>query len=368
MADRNRGAPAIPGVIDPGVIDPGLVETRSRRTFLGASVALAVAGLSWVRPAQSSSEARPTRAKPPSPRRSEATPSEIPPPGDVAVRPKVFKISLGQWSLHRELLASRFDPLDFAKVANGLGIDAIEYVSQFYQGKATNKTFLAELKRRAAGEGVGSLLIRVDGEGDLSAATPRARKRAVETYKKWVDAAAFLGCHSIRVSAPHAAGTSPGSEDEQANWASDGLRRLAEFSDGRGIDVLVENQGGLSSRGSWLSEVLNAVHHPRCGSLPDFGEFEPAGSGGHDRYQGVRELMPFARAVSARSYDFDSRGEETTIHFGQMLEIVKSAGYHGYVGINYDGERLSERAGIERTKSLLERVRDQLGARADQRG
>ncbi|MEO8184539.1 MAG: TIM barrel protein [Deltaproteobacteria bacterium] len=266
------------------------------------------------------------------------------------------------------MLASRFDPLDFAKVANGFGIDAIEYVSQFYQGKATDKTFLAELKRRAAGEGVGSLLIRVDGEGDLGAPTPRARKRAVDTYKKWVEAAAFLGCHSIRVNASSSAGNSSASEDDHANWVSDGLRRLAEFSHGRGVNVLVENQGGLSSKGSWLSEVLNAVHHPRCGSLPDFGGFDLAGSGAHDRYKGVRELMPFARAVSARSYDFDSRGEETTINYGQMLEIVTSAGYHGYVGINYEGERLSERAGIERTKSLLERVRDQLGARADHRG
>jgi L-ribulose-5-phosphate 3-epimerase len=205
----------------------------------------------------------------------------------------------------------------------------------------------------------------VDGEGDLAAPTPKARKRAVDSYKKWVEAAAFLGCHSIRVNAASAAGGRR-SEDDQANWASDGLRRLAEFSDARGINVLVENQGGLSSKGSWLSEVLNAVKHPRCGSLPDFGGFEPGD--GQDRYKGVRELMPFARAVSARSFDFDARGDETKINYGQMLEIVTAAGYHGYVGIAYDGERLSERAGIERTKSLLERVREQLSARVEHRG
>jgi L-ribulose-5-phosphate 3-epimerase len=402
MADRNRGVPS-PGVTDPGATSEGEGEaeraappdradllgspaaplaTGSRRSFLSLSVALGAAGLSWGRPARGSGDATQremaagaqSRAgspggKPPrGPRPPEARPAETAAPADVAVRPKAFKISLAQWSLHRELLASRFDPLDFAKVANGFGIDAIEYLSQFYPGKATDKTFLAELKRRAAGEGVASLLIRVDGEGDLGAPTPKARKRAVDTYKKWVDAAAFLGCHSIRVNATRPAGKNPGSEDDQANWVSDGLRRLAEFSDGHGINVLVENQGGLSSKGSWLSEVLNAVHHRRCGSLPDFGAFELAGTEGHDRYSGVRELMPFARAVSARSYDFDARGEETTINYAQMLEIVASAGYHGYVGINYDGERLSERAGIERSKSLLERVRDQLGARADHRG
>jgi sugar phosphate isomerase/epimerase len=321
----------------------------SRRTFLSAAGALAAAGFG----------ARPSGAAP-----GAAAP-------DVAVRPKAFKISLTQGSLHRELLASRFDPLDFAKVANGFGIDAIEYVSQFFPGKgAANKAFLSELKRRAAGEGVASLLIRVDGEADLGVATPKARKRAVDRYKPWVDAASFLGCHAIRVNASPAGGR--GSEDDRTNWVSEGLRRLAEFSDGRGVDVLVENQGGLSSKGNWLSEVLSAVQHPRCGSAPDFGGFDlPADGAGaatpYDRYKGVRELMPFARAVSARAWDFDARGDETKINYGQMLEIVTSAGYHGYVGIAYSGERLSERAGIERAKLLLERVREQLSARGERR-
>ncbi len=334
----------------------------SRRTFLSAAAVLGAAV----------SSARATGAAP----GSGAIPSSGAP--DVAVRPKAFKISLTQGSLHRELLASRFDPLDFAKVANGFGIDAIEYVSQFFPGKgAGNKAFLSELKRRAAGEGVASLLIRVDGEADLGAATPKGRKRAVESYKKWVDAAAFLGCHAIRVESSPAGGR--GSEDERTNWVSDGLHRLAEFSDGRGIDVLVENQGGLSSKGSWLSEVLSAVKHPRCGSAPDFGGFDLADSAGatrgpaaagvpYDRYKGVRELMPFARAVSARAWDFDARGDETKINYGQMLEIVTSAGYHGYVGIAYSGDRLSERAGIERAKLLLERVREQLSTRGERRG
>lgn len=281
---------------------------------------------------------------------------------------RAFKISLAQWSLHRELRASRLDPLDFAKVANSLGIDAVEYVSEFYRGKAGSKSFLAELKRRAAGEGVWSLLIAVDGEGDLGVRDARARRKAMEGYKKWVDAAAFLGCHAIRVSVCSSKTAGSAHEDDLANWASEGLRKLAEFSGPRGVDVLVENGGGVSSRGSWLSEVLSAVNHPRCGSLPDFGGFDLPGGEGQDRYKGVRELMPFARAVNARARDFDERGEETKINFGQMLEVVTAAGYHGYVGIKYDGERLSERAGIERTKALLERAREQLGARTERRG
>ncbi|HVZ35052.1 MAG TPA: sugar phosphate isomerase/epimerase family protein, partial [Polyangiaceae bacterium] len=174
-------------------------------------------------------------------------------PGDERETAKAqpFKISLTQWSLRRELQAGRLAPLDFVKAANGFGIDAVEYVSQFYPGKPGDKAVLAELKRRAAGEGVASLLIRIEAGGNLGAPDARGRQRAVDGYKRWVEAAAFLGCHSIRVPT---AGS--GSEDDQANWLSEGLRRLCEFSAPHGIDVLVENQGGLSSKGSWLSEVL----------------------------------------------------------------------------------------------------------------
>jgi sugar phosphate isomerase/epimerase len=324
-------------------------RARSRRGFLTGTLALGAAALV---PAIGVARAAPA--------------GERGPAGGAPAR--AFKISLAQWSLHRELRAARLDPLDFAKFANGLGIDAVEYVSEFYRAKVRSKPFLAELKRRAAGEGVGSLLIAVDDEGDLGARDPRARRRALEAHKKWVDAAAFLGCHAIRVSVCNSKAAGNAHEDDLANWASEGLRKLAELSGARGVDVLVENGGGVTSRGSWLSEVLNAVNHPRCGSLPDFGGFDLPGGEGHDRYKGVRELMPFARAVNARARDFDERGEETKIKFGQMLEIVTAAGYHGYVGIKYDGERLSERAGIERTKALLERAREQLGARAERRG
>ena len=214
--------------------------------------------------------------------------------------PPPFKISLAQWSLHKELQSSRLDPRDFAKVANSLGIGAIEYVSRFYQAKIKDRKFLAELKRRAVDEGVYGLLIMVDKEGELGNPDTNARLRVVDAHKKWVEAAAYLGCHAIRVNA-----RSEGSADEQAQLVSDGLRRLCQFADGHGISVLVENHGGLSSNGQWLSDVISAVGHPRCGTLPDFGNFNVDGNTKYDRYKGMRELMPHARAVSAKSYDFD---------------------------------------------------------------
>lgn len=271
---------------------------------------------------------------------------------------KPFKLSLSQRSLHEEFAAGRLDPLDFPRVANGLGIDAVDIVSEFYEKKLKDRAYLSELKRRAAGEGVWSELILVNAAGELGAPDEKGRRRAVESHKKWVEAAAFLGCHAICVQA-----ASRGSEDDQVNWVSDGLRRLCRFSDPFGIDILVENQAGFSANGSWLVEVLNAVGHPRCGSRPNFGNFELADGRQYDRYQGVRELMPFARAVSAKAYDFDDRGEETRINYAQMLKVVTDAGYHGYVSIEYEGKRLSEQAGITRAQQLLEGVLKKLGPR-----
>jgi sugar phosphate isomerase/epimerase len=274
-----------------------------------------------------------------------------------------FKISLSQRSLRQEFAASRLDPLEFPRVASGFGVDAVEYVSTFYEAKLKNKRDLAELKRRAAGEGIWSKLIIVDAGSPLGAPDPKGRRRAVDEHKKWVEAAAFLGCHAISVRA-----TSRGSEDDQVKWLSDGVRSLCKFSEPFGIDVLLENHDGFSANGTWLGEVLSAVGHPRCGSRPDFGNFKLDDGREYDRYQGVRELSSFARAYSAKAYDFNDRGEETSINYAQMLKIVLDAGYHGHVAIEYEGKRLSEQAGIQRTQQLLERVRTRLAAMAGSAG
>jgi sugar phosphate isomerase/epimerase len=264
-----------------------------------------------------------------------------------------FSISLAQWSLHRTLRGQqgeRLDPLDFARTARGLRIDGIEYVNSFYKDKVRDQGYLAELRKRAAGEGVQSLLIMCDGEGDLGDPDAARRARAVENHRRWLEAAKLLGCHSIRVNA-----ASAGTPDEQRKLAADGLRRLSELAATQGLNVIVENHGGLSSDGAWLAATIREVDHPRCGTLPDFGNF-----GSYDRYQGVSELMPFARAVSAKSYDFDAAGNETAIDYLRMLRIVREAGYGGWVGIEYEGARLSEAEGIRATKRLLERVRAEL--------
>ncbi|MFM9995929.1 MAG: sugar phosphate isomerase/epimerase family protein [Phycisphaerales bacterium] len=274
----------------------------------------------------------------------------------------LFRISLAEWSLHRALKAGRLDHVNFARVAReDYGLDAVEYVNTFFKDKATNADYLKMLKARAGDHGVRILLIMCDGEGRLGDPEEAARLKAVENHRKWVEAARTLGCHSIRVNA-----ASEGAYDEQMKLAADGLRRLAEIAAPYGLNVIVENHGGLSSNGAWLAGVMKAAGHYRCGTLPDFGNFcldwsrkdDPAAW--YDRYKGVAEMMPYAKAVSAKSNDFDARGNETATDYRRMMMIVLDAGYRGYVGIEYEGETLPEEEGIRKTKALLERVREAL--------
>ncbi len=268
----------------------------------------------------------------------------------------LFSISLAEWSLHRTLREGTMSNLDFPVVSRQTyGIDAIEYVNVFFKDKAKDETYLNELKSRCDGEGVKNVLIMCDGEGRLGDPDDAARSMAIENHYRWVEAAKFLGCHSIRVNA-----ASEGDWETQRSLAADGLRRLSEFGAEHEINVIVENHGGISSNGKWLSEVMEEVDHERCGTLPDFGNFQTAPDEWYDRYQGVKELMPFAKAVSAKSQDFDDDGSELHTDYVRMMSIVLDAGYRGYVGVEYEGSELSEDAGIKATKALLLRVREEL--------
>lgn len=271
-------------------------------------------------------------------------------PFDVRPAP-LFKISLAQWSFHRALQAGQLDHLDFAKVARrDFNLDAIEYVNVFFMDKAKDAAYLAEMNRRAAGEGVFQHLIMCDREGDLGDPDDTKRAQAVENHRKWLEAAKILGCITIRVNA-----ASTGTFEEQQKLAADGLRRLCELADPLKLNVIVENHGGLASHGDWLAGVMRLVNHPRIGTLPDFGNFYE-----YDRYQGVADMMPFAKAVSAKSYDFNEAGDETKLDYRRLMKIVLDAGYHSWVGIEYEGPRLSEPDGVRGTLTLLERIRGEL--------
>jgi len=273
-----------------------------------------------------------------------------------------FKISLAQWSFHKALQGNKLDHLDFPKKATDLGIYAVEYVNQFFKDKAADSTYLAEMNKRTGDLGVRQVLIMIDGEGGLAETDNKLRTQAVTNHYKWIDAAKILGCHSIRVNAYGA------SDDPVALHASAvaSLSTLATYAAPLGINVIVENHGGFSSDGLWLAHVMKEINMPNCGTLPDFGNFclkQGVDANGknicaeeYDKYRGVQQLLPFAKGVSAKSYDFDGQGNETTIDYKRMADIIKASAYKGYIGIEYEGSRLSEDKGVLATKKLLERL------------
>ncbi|MEQ8850360.1 MAG: sugar phosphate isomerase/epimerase family protein [Phycisphaerales bacterium] len=313
----------------------------SRRTALGAIGVSMLAGCSL--------GSQPTTARRTRP---------IPDPTD----PGRFRVSLAEWSLHKLLFANEIDNLDFPREAASMGFGAVEYVNAFFKDKATDDAYLKRLDTRCTDAGVESLLIMVDGEGRLGAPTAKERTAAADSHERWLHAAAALGCHSIRVNA-----SGEGDWDEWQKHAADGLRALCERAERFNINVIVENHGGPTSNGEWLAGMIKRTDHPLAGTLPDFGNFCYDWSKSddpeqwYDRYQGVRDLMPYAKAVSAKSYDFDDAGNETTIDFARMLRIVADSNYRGWIGVEFEGSRLDPREGSRRTKALLEREIAKLG-------
>ena len=273
----------------------------------------------------------------------------------------LFKISLAQWSLHKTLFAGKMKNTEFPVMAKkDFGIEGVEWVNQFWKDKATDQAYLAELKKICEGEGVTSVLIMCDGEGNLGDADDAARAKAVENHRKWIEAAKFLGCHSIRV---NAATGDKGTREEQAARATEGLSKLSAIGEAVGIGVIVENHGGLSSDGAWLAGVIKATGTKNCGTLPDFGNFRIGGGKEYDRYQGTDELMPYAKGVSAKSHDFNEKGDEIHTDYRKMLDIcIKKHGWRSWVGIEYEGGKIGEPEGIKATKALLEKVRAELSA------
>jgi len=283
-------------------------------------------------------------------------------PNAADLQNSFFEISLAEWSLHKALFSKKIDNLDFPVVAKKeFGISAVEYVNAFFKDKAKDTKYLNELLMRCNDNGVKNHLIMCDGEGNLGELDQAKRLQAVDNHKKWVEAAKYLGCATIRVNA-YGVGTAA----EVRTAAIDGLGRLGEFASSMGINVIVENHGGYSSDGSWLSGVMKSVGEKNVGTLPDFNNFCLTREGNkcveeYDRYKGTLEMMPYAKAVSAKSIDFDEQGNCVETDYMKMLKIVKDSGFKGYVGIEYEGDKIGEYEGIKKTKVLLERVRAEIG-------
>ena len=274
-----------------------------------------------------------------------------------------MQIGLAQWSLHRALKSKKIDNLEFAKIAKEkFGINTVEYVNQFFFDKVQNKEYLNEMKVRSHDIGVKNLLIMIDDEGNLGDLNKRKRLRAIDNHKKWVEAARYIGCEHIRVNAAGA-----GTEEEVSMHAKESLQVLCDFSRSFDINIIVENHGGYSSNAEWLVNIIKNTDRNNVGTLPDFGNFcirskpnKLSSWGGldgcaleYDKYKGVKEMLPYAKSVSAKSLNFDKEGNSIEIDFYKMMKIVKTFGYNGCISIEYEGTSHSEEEGINLTKDLM---------------
>ncbi len=273
-----------------------------------------------------------------------------------------FKISLAEWSVNRLIFGDKLDHLDFPLEAKKHGIHAVEYVNQFFMDKAEDRTYLTEMNTRCQNEDITQVLIMVDREGMLGAKSESDRMKAVENHKKWIEAAKFLGCHTVRVNGYSDIDWSenPADADEASKLVSDGIRKLCEFADPHDIHIVIENHGGFSSNGKWLAETIRNADHRLAGTLPDFGNFrigtldEKALS--YDSYRGVDELMPLATGVSMKPKVWDDAGNESELDYERMMKIVLSHDYHRYVGIEH-GEKDREWESIVEIRVNLDMIR-----------
>ncbi|MGE5421386.1 MAG: sugar phosphate isomerase/epimerase family protein [Chloroflexota bacterium] len=265
----------------------------------------------------------------------------------LSAQQPVYRISLAEWSLNRSIRKGLLTNMDFPRIAKETyGLDAVEYVSTFFRDKAEDTEYLTQLKNQCDKYGVKSLIIMVDGEGNLADTSVARRTKAIENHYKWVKAAKFLGCHSIRVNAGGA-----GTMGQMQAAAIDALGKLSAYAADYGINIIVENHGGNSSYGKWLAEIMKTVNRPNCGTLPDLGNFYE-----YDRYQGVKDLMPYAKGVSGKTHDFDENGNESQIDYEKMMKIISDSGFKGYIDVEYEGNKLSEDEGIKATIALLKKV------------
>ncbi|MBX2846287.1 MAG: sugar phosphate isomerase/epimerase [Saprospiraceae bacterium] len=278
-----------------------------------------------------------------------------------------FKLSLAQWSLNEGIKNGSMDPFDFAKVAKELGFTGLEYVNQLYHpwldenfpdDRMAGVPELANrLKAASDATGMDNLILMIDAGKELAMNSAAERQESIAIHHAWIDAAATLGCHSVRINL-----FGDGSDEEVAQHATNSWQQLCDYAQPKNVHVLVENHGWQSSNPEWLIGVLKAVDRDNAGLLPDFGNFCVKRKDGEkwgecveeypDIYEGVKLMMPYAKGVSAKSYGFDADGNESKLDYEKLLNIVKDSGYIGYIGVEFEGGA-DEKAGITATKDLL---------------
>lgn len=270
------------------------------------------------------------------------------------------RFSLAQWTFHKELFSGEMNTIDFIDTAAHLGFEGVEYVNQFFKNQAADQVLIDKMNAAAARHDIRNLLIMVDAEGDLGNLNLSDRKQAITNHKKWIDMAYKLGCHSIRVNAH---GT--GARDSVWLQCKKSIIDLADYAAAKKINILIENHGGYSSDATWLRSLIDAIQKENVGSLPDLDNWCTRRDNGklwggncidrYDAYAGMLELLPYAQAVSIKSKAFLPDGEEKTIDYPRIIPKIKASGYHGFLGVEYEGTDFTPVKGALKTRALVEK-------------
>ncbi|GAB5561933.1 MAG: hypothetical protein SynsKO_35800 [Synoicihabitans sp.] len=290
---------------------------------------------------------------------------------------KPFTLSLSQWGFHRaifgdardnyqdfittlhrapdDVLRGDMDPRDIVWRARELGVGVVDLVNILWFGHGQDGPWLADFKARARDAGVTFGVLMCDQLGRIAAKDSAERKRSISGHLDWMETAAELGCPFLRVN-PYG----DGSYLEQLKRGAETLHELADRSSDFGLEILVENHGHPGSNGAWLAMLIEQADHPRLGTYTDLDNFFMGGwnhdpQRRYDRTQGLFDLAPYTKAISAKTHDFGPDGEETTIDYQACLKILLDAGFTGLVGAEYEGHRLSEAEGSRLTVELLRR-------------
>jgi L-ribulose-5-phosphate 3-epimerase len=263
-----------------------------------------------------------------------------------------FKTSLAEWSLHKAIQSRLMTNLDFPRIAREqFGIEGLEFVNQLWE--APTSDYVRRLKRNMSSTGTKAVLIMCDGEGFLGHTDKVQRLQAADNHRKWVDITAELGGHAIRTNMypGEKQPATPAEIDDFVGRCVESFSKLCEYAAQRSISVIIENHGGVSSNPDVVVKLMEQAKLKNLGTLPDFGNFPKEA----DKYGAVTKLMPFAKGVSVKCFDFDAQGKETTIDLDRMMKIVDAAGYRGWLGIEYEGSRMTEFEGIQAAKRFLDK-------------
>jgi sugar phosphate isomerase/epimerase len=259
-----------------------------------------------------------------------------------------FKPSLAEWSIHRAIEQKKLTNLDFPSVAQKNNCLGVEFVNTLWAG--TSVDYVSKVMDAMSAANVAPVLIMIDDEGMLGSIDQNTRETAVQKHIKWADIAGAIGAKSIRVNIhTETQPQSPADVDNFLGRCTDALTELCAYSSNLKTNVLVENHGGISSDPDVLVRLVKKVNMPNFGLLPDFGNFPD----GVDKVAAVRKMMPYAKAVSFKCYFEGSNGTETKYDIAAMFKVVEESKYKGFVGIEYEGDKLSEMDGIKAGRAAM---------------